>query len=670
MSFFNRRSKDSHQGSEKDDNGREEKGGNEKQPASGSSSKGSFFGAATRAIRGRWITEQARDLLAAHQNPLVPLTDTTTAKFWEYFTDEYASADTRNLVVLQFTARAQATEAEAHIIASYVRAYPTEFEKLFASPLPKTRAYIALLLGYLAGWPSCSETALGMKPCERLVGLFCDSDREVRDSALFAIFKLAVHPDGAQMAVGANVLQHAPAFLKSPTVNERLKMLHIIANIGKHERTAAGVLTLGLHKTLVSLSSDANLEIQRDALLGIVQLSQFPAGAQALIETTILDRMSLLTSPEAIIRAHACHLLGRLCIHPTVPAASSSVASINLQEQLVSLVSDSDENVSRLSFYALSKLSKLAPGPVARAGATQFAISNLSSTRVATVQAAFEILTNLSRDEASMPLVLAANACGALVGLLENDKLRHNALVVLLQHVKWPDGAELAVQAGILNHLTGLMQPQNDATIKQQAFQIVEQIAKVPVVISALLASNPCPSLALHLSDTNTALQMTALYALATLSSTSAGAQAVLEADTLAAIPLLLHSPLTRVRQHACLVLTQLAKDSETWLAVFSIDPCTRLIELVSDSSIVVVQAAVLALTALSLWPEGREAIAAANMARRSATQEDGGITLLWSADGTLVCSMNIDVPATEATPALSLPFPFRVIRVFPSPCS
>ncbi|KAJ7056018.1 armadillo-type protein [Mycena amicta] len=668
MSFFNRLSKGKgNSGSSAEKTGGEKsEGGGEKVSSAGSKST-SFFGAATKSIKTRWVLEQTRELLTAHQN--IPLTEPTAEKFWGYFMHEHASDDTRNFVVLQFTARAKESEAQAHLVAGFVRGYPAEFEKLYDAPLAKTRAYVALILGYLAGYESTSQTALGMKPCAQLLRLCSDENLEVRDSALFALLKLSHYPDGAQMVVGANVLQRAPEILRSSIANERIKMCNVIANVAKHEKTAPAVLTLKLHIPLVALTSDSNESIQRDSLLALVQLSQWPAGAEAIIDTTLLARTPiLLSAPQSIVRAHTCQLLGRLCIHASVPAAGTAVLSMNPCEQLVSLVSDANADVSRLSLFALSKISKLPAGtqPVAAAGAAQFALQSLQSSRVQLQQSAFEILANLVRNQETVPLVLAASPCGPLVQSLGNDTTQHNALVVLLQLVKWSDGTAMAVNEGILQHINALLSPNKSVHVHLLIMQILEYIATNNSLFAAVLATEPCPSLVTLLNNADSNVRKRALMALARVAMGHDGAQAVLDADTLAYISPCLDSSDVQVCREACVLLALLARDESTWLAVLSIDPCPKLVELVDSESIEVMRAAVTALTALSMWPEGREAVGLANMANH----DKPNITLRVVSDGSLFCSMSVDFPnetTTGGAETLRMPLPFREIYVWPA---
>ncbi|KAJ6451398.1 hypothetical protein C8R45DRAFT_1041997, partial [Mycena sanguinolenta] len=374
--------------------------------ASTSKSVSFFFGAATKPLKTCWVIEQTSELIVVHKD--YPLTDYTAEKFWGFFTNEHSSEDICNLVVLQFIDRAKRSEVEAHVATAFVRAEPAAFESLYDAALPKTRVYMALLIAYLATYESTSRTALGMKPCARLLRLCSDTDLGVRDSTLFALLpKISVYPKGSQMLVSTSVLPQALNFLHSPIPNKHIKMCNIIANVAKHEQCAPA----RLESLFVTLMSDGNNFIRRDSLLALVQIT------------------------------HMCQILGR-CLKPK--DAAVAVLSISPCEQLVSLISS------------------IAGGamPVASAGAAQFALQTLEPSTQSGAEHhrwAFEILTNLGRNDAKMPLVLATSATRPLIGLLDTLLMQHNALVVLINQVKWSDGAKMAVKAGILQHAQQLI---------------------------------------------------------------------------------------------------------------------------------------------------------------------------------------------------------------------
>ena len=83
-----------------------------------------------------------------------------------------------------------------------------------------------------------------------------------------------------------------------------------------------------------------------------------------------------------------------------------------------------------------------------------------------------------------------------------------------------------------------------------------------------------------HNRDAEITLRRRALYALARIAADTDGAQALVEADTLAYFPALLDSSEVDMQQQACLLLALLAKNESTWIAVLSINPCERLVEL------------------------------------------------------------------------------------------
>jgi hypothetical protein len=82
-----------------------------------------------------------------------------------------------------------------------------------------------------------------------------------------------------------------------------------------------------------------------------------------------------------------------------------------------------------------------------------------------------------------------------------------------------------------------------------------------------------------HNRDAEITLRQHALLALVRIAMETDG-EALVEADTLAYIPALLDSSDADMQQQACLLLTLLAKNESTWIAILSINPCERLVEL------------------------------------------------------------------------------------------
>jgi hypothetical protein len=74
--------------------------------------------------------------------------------------------------------------------------------------------------------------------------------------------------------------------------------------------------------------------------------------------------------------------------------------------------------------------------------------------------------------------------------------MQHNALVVLVDQVKWLDGAEMAVKAGILQHARRLVAvPDLRVSIRLMSAEIIEEIAGHKSLMADVLAAEPCPAL-------------------------------------------------------------------------------------------------------------------------------------------------------------------------------
>ncbi|KAF7328424.1 hypothetical protein MVEN_02558300 [Mycena venus] len=259
-----------------------------------------------------------------------------------------------------------------------------------------------------------------------------------------------------------------------------------------------------------------------------------------------------------------------------------------------------------------------------------------------------------------MPLVLATSPTRPLVGLLDMPSMQHN--VVLVDQVKWSDGAEMAVKAGIFQYVRRLVAaPDLPVSIRCMTAQIIEEIAGRKSLMTDVLAAEPYLALVGLLADTEITLRRRALCTLARIAADTDGAQALVEASISAPHSILLE------------------KNESTWIAVLSINPCERLVELARycrshHRQLEVCAAAILApLPMFCIWPDGAEAVGTANMAK----QDKPNITLRVVSHGALLCSIAADVPAevtredddetpSSTTTPLRIPFLFREIRLWP----
>ncbi|KAJ6568510.1 hypothetical protein B0H19DRAFT_1256270 [Mycena capillaripes] len=103
-----------------------------------------------------------------------------------------------------------------------------------------------------------------------------------------------------------------------------------------------------------------------------------------------------------------------------------------------------------------------------------------------------------------------------------------------------------------------------------------------------------------------------ALYALSKLSFHAEGAEAVVESNALHDAATHLNSPVIDIRKFACELLGHVAQHEETLSWVVSIDPCPKLVSMLSDTSLDVSRSADGALARISIWPDGAAAVGAA----------------------------------------------------------
>ena len=79
---------------------------------------------------------------------------------------------------------------------------------------------------------------------------------------------------------------------------------------------------------------------------------------------------------------------------------------------------------------------------------------------------------------------------------ISTPSMQHNALVVLVDQVKWSDGAEMAVKAGIFQHARRLVAaPDLPVSIRRMSAQIIEEIVGHKSLMADVLATEPCSAL-------------------------------------------------------------------------------------------------------------------------------------------------------------------------------
>ncbi|KAJ7086521.1 armadillo-type protein [Mycena epipterygia] len=188
------------------------------------------------------------------------------------------------------------------------------------------------------------------------------------------------------------------------------------------------------------------------------------------------------------------------------------------------------------------------------------------------------ILGTSALHESVVQAVLVIKPCVSLVSLLRdvNIEIVEEATRALGNISLSLDGAQAAVDAKVLEFVMELIESPN-ARVRECAAGMLANLARHESVVQAILAIKPCVRLVSLLQHGNIEK---AACALCNISLWPAGAQAVVEANTLEFAMSLLESAKERARYHAAGILANLAMHESVVQAVLAIKSCVRLVSL------------------------------------------------------------------------------------------
>ncbi|KAJ6527583.1 armadillo-type protein [Mycena vulgaris] len=295
------------------------------------------------------------------------------------------------------------------------------------------------------------------------LSFFSDKNLEVIEVAAYALCKVSQWPDGAQAAIDAKVLDYPATLLGSPEAGIRQNTCFLVGQLAMHTSTAPVVLELGLCGQLISL--DENLEVIEGAAYALCHVSQWPEAAQATVDAKVLDyTATLLGSSEARIRRVACLLVGH-----------------NENLEVITCATD-----------ALDEISQWPDGAQAAVDAKvlDYMATLLGSSEARICQYTCFLVGKLAMHASTAPAVLELGLCRQLVSLDENLEAIKGAAYALCQVSQWPEGAQAAVDAKVLDHVTKLFQSHQVGTLGWMC-ELVGHLVSHNFTVSACLAAAP-----------------------------------------------------------------------------------------------------------------------------------------------------------------------------------
>ncbi|KAJ6523396.1 armadillo-type protein [Mycena vulgaris] len=483
------------------------------------------------------------------------------------------------------------------------------------------------MVGELARHEVTAAACLAIEPCRHLVSLLHDENPRVVASAAQALCRIGGSSEGAEAAAGANVLDWVAELLRSPHTEIRATTCGLLGELAGHEATLPAVLSSQPCERLVFLLRDPEIEVTECAAYALYKFAVSPEGAQAAIDTNVLDGVvGMLTSNSPIVRRWTCELLGKLASHhSTAPA----VLIAEPCKRLVLLLDDGSFDVIGSAAYALSSIAKSPEGAQAAVNAQVLDRTTelLGAPNTLVRRWTCETVGNLAQHKSIASAVMDVNPCHKLVSLLrdEDADVIRSAAHALSMIAQFPEGAQAAVEGNVLDSMVELLDSP-ETKFQEWTCSMLSQLVSHRTTAAAVLTMMPCEHLVASLSQyTYTAtlglwspengdVVAWMVYALHKIALSPEGAEAALEANVLEYATDLLQLPEPRVREWTANMLGQLVGHETASAAVLGMNPCHQLASLLRDENRDVIESAAYALYRIAKSSQGAQSVVDANV--------------------------------------------------------
>ncbi|KAJ7668251.1 armadillo-type protein [Mycena rosella] len=188
-----------------------------------------------------------------------------------------------------------------------------------------------------------------------------------------------------------------------------------------------------------------------------------------------------------------------------------------------------------------------------------------------------------------------------------------SAIYALSGMIIWPNGAQAAVDANILDYFKELLESSN-VGVRKFTCWLLGGLARQK---SAVLGVTLCVRLVSLLRDDDVEVIKTAMVEIWRISLRPQGARAVLDANVLHSFPGLLESPRGEVRKWACNILGALVRHDMVEGDVLAVQSCNQVVYLLRDESPNVAESAAYALFQITRGAMGVQAVLKANVLNR-----------------------------------------------------
>ncbi|KAF7356746.1 hypothetical protein MVEN_01009600 [Mycena venus] len=174
--------------------------------------------------------------------------------------------------------------------------------------------------------------------------------------------------------------------------------------------------------------------------------------------------------------------------------------------------------------------------------------------------------------------------------------------------------ARAVVDSSVFYHLVSML-GSPDSKVRYSSCMLLGNLASyestAPVILDGL---KPCKQLISLLRDEYPIVIFWATHALCQISQWLDGAQAIVEAEVLGCVLVLLESADTQVRRWTCKMVGNLARYEFTARAILELKLCERMVSLLDEKNPGVIDSVTYALSQIVLWPDGIQAIGEAKV--------------------------------------------------------
>ncbi|KAJ7735177.1 armadillo-type protein [Mycena metata] len=225
---------------------------------------------------------------------------------------------------------------------------PDYILELLASSYTEIRRCTCRLVGRLASHKSIVPVLLQVHPCAPLVSFLREQPDHVIPEAIIALSQIAQWTEGATAVIDANLRDYILELLASPNTKIQRCTRWVVGRLASHKFIVPVLLQVHPCVPLVSfLRVKPDYYSKKGIIFALAQIAQWPDGAVAVVDATMLDYVpELLESWNSFICRATCWLVGSL-------ASYDSTARVVLQFNPCKLLSALLRQVS-INFLARS----------------------------------------------------------------------------------------------------------------------------------------------------------------------------------------------------------------------------------------------------------------------------------------------------------------------------